>query len=127
MKTIVILISSVFIGLHTYAQTATVTDENVLWIPAEPETNRFAISKPDMQKIAFVKSELGEIQSYKMSFKMGSLLYIKDMENTSFPEKAKELFIQSGAGTVLYLELMIKDKNSGTMINNNYELILGME
>lgn len=124
MKIILLGITLLFAGIHGYAQTATIIDENILWIPAEPETNRFTITKTEMQKVESINSEIGTIEGYNLTFKMGNILYVKDMDTNTIHPKSKELFIQSGAGAILHLRVMIKDQKSDAIIKMKYEFIL---
>ncbi len=124
MKLILILISAFIVSISTYSQSAIIQEENKLWIPAEPETNRFTITKADIQKVEFVSSELGEVKGYTIKFKMGSILYIKDMTDNSFNPFAKKKYLESGAGTILYLDMIIKDAKKDTILKPRYEFVL---
>lgn len=104
MKTALLVVSALFIGIASFAQSATVTTDHKLLIPGDSNDKVFNISKTEFGTIRSCVSKQGEIQSYTISFKMDESYFTKSMTSADFDANVASKITALPTGTKIYFE-----------------------
>ena len=125
MRTVTLVLATLFLCLSSFSQISTIVIKNKLVIPENPQKEVISITRKELGNVELITSKLGEITQYTIYFKLDSNLFMKTVTTNMLEPNIKNriLMIKDGSHFGFDKVLIQLPGNKGT-ITKTYEFIL---